>query len=253
MHHYRLAGGPLGNAACDGGGGGRCTSLHRFERRVIGEAIRAGSGCRSSSARGAAARDFIEMSHALQLLIDLDRDAVRATGELRWAPATVVLAFVSAWWIKGPLLVAAAFCADLRNRRLLPLAALAATASFALASGLNAVVKDLVDRSRPPAAMGWDALVGVPGSPSFPSGHAMSAFATATAVAVLAPRLRAPVLALATVIAFSRVYLGVHFWLDILVGAALGAAIGVAVATALRRAAGGQTGAVPRAGAAVTS
>ena len=96
----------------------------------------------------------IEMSHALQLLIDLDRDAVRATGELRWAPATVVLAFVSAWWIKGPLLVAAAFCADLRNRRPLPLAALAATASFALASGLNAVIKGLVDRSRPPAAMG---------------------------------------------------------------------------------------------------
>ena len=81
----------------------------------------------------------------------------------------------------------------------------------------------------------------------------MSAFATATAVAVLAPRLRAPVLALATVIAFSRVYLGVHFWLDVLVGAALGAAIGIAVATALRRAAGRQTGAVPRAGAAVTS
>jgi undecaprenyl-diphosphatase len=42
------------------------------------------------------------------------------------------------------------------------------------------------------------------------------------------------VLALAAVIAFSRVYLGVHFWIDILVGAALGAAIGTLVAIALR-------------------
>ena len=202
------------------------------------------------SARGPAALR-LEMSDALQLLISLDHHAVRVTGELRWAPATAVLALASSWWIKGPLLVAAGFCADLRNRRLLPLVALAATASFLLASALNAVIKGLVDRSRPPAAIGFDALVGVPGSPSFPSGHAMSAFATAAAVAVLAPRLRAPVLALAGVIAFSRVYLGVHFWLDILAGAALGVAIGVLVARALRRAAARQTGAGSGAGAAV--
>jgi membrane-associated phospholipid phosphatase len=176
------------------------------------------------------------MSDVLQLLLSLDQDAIRVTGELRWNPATAVLVLVSAWWVKGPLLVATGYCADLRNRRLLPLVALAATASFFLASGLNAVIKGVVDRSRPPEAIGFDALVGVPGSPSFPSGHAMSAFATAAAVAVLAPRLRVPVLALAAVIAFSRVYLGVHFWIDILVGAALGAAIGMLVATGLRRA-----------------
>jgi membrane-associated phospholipid phosphatase len=179
------------------------------------------------------ARGFV-MGDVLKLLLSLDQDAIRVTGELRWSPATGVLVLVSAWWVKGPLLVAAGYCSDLRNRRLLPLVALAATASFFIASGLNAVIKGLVDRSRPPEAMGFDALVGVPGSPSFPSGHAMSAFATAAAVAVLAPRLRVPVLALAAVIAFSRVYLGVHFWIDILVGAALGAAIGTLVAIALR-------------------
>jgi len=36
-------------------------------------------------------------------------------------------------------------------------------------------------------------------------------------------------------IAFSRVYLGVHFWLDVLVGAALGSAIGTGMALATRR------------------
>jgi membrane-associated phospholipid phosphatase len=173
----------------------------------------------------------------LEVLLHLDQLAIRATGELHWEPATAVLAFVSAWWVKGPLMIGLGWCSDLRCRRLVPLVAGAATASFFLASALNAVLKAIVDRSRPPEAIGFDALVGVPPSPSFPSGHAMTAFAVAGAVALLAPRLRLPVLGLAAVIAFSRVYLGVHFWVDVLVGAALGAAIGVLVALAFRRAA----------------
>ena len=174
------------------------------------------------------------MSNALQLLVGLDQDAIRVTSELRCGPATAVLTLASAWWVKGPLLVGAGWCADLRCRRLFPLVALAATLSFFLASGLNAVLKAIVDRSRPPEAIGLDSLVGMPASPSFPSGHAMTAFAVAAAIALLAPRLRWPVLGLAAVIGFSRVYLGVHFWLDVLVGAALGLAIGLSVAWTLR-------------------
>jgi undecaprenyl-diphosphatase len=176
------------------------------------------------------------MGDVLQLLVDLDHSAIRATGELRWAPATAVLALVSAWWVKGPLLVAVGWGADLRCGRRFPLVALAASIAFFLASGLNAALKALVGRSRPPQEIGLDALVGVPVSPSFPSGHAMTAFAVAGAIALLAPRLRKPVLLAAAAIAFSRVYLGVHFWLDVLVGAALGLAIGLGCAAALRRA-----------------
>ena len=175
------------------------------------------------------------MTDALQLLLHLDELAIRATGGLHWEPATAVLAFVSAWWVKGPLMIGMGWCSDLGRRRLIPLVAGAATVSFFLASGLNYVLKALVDRSRPPEAIGFDALVGVPGSPSFPSGHAMTAFAVAGAVALLAPRLRRPVLALAAVIAFSRVYLGVHFWIDVLAGAALGLAVGLCVAWPLQR------------------
>jgi membrane-associated phospholipid phosphatase len=177
----------------------------------------------------------MSMGDLLHLLVDLDHSAIRVTDELRWAPATAVLALLSAWWVKGPLLVAVGWGADLRCGRRFPLAALAASCAFFVASGLNAVLKAIVDRSRPPEAIGLDALVGVPGSPSFPSGHAMSAFAVAAAIAFLAPRLRWPVLGLAAVIAFSRVYLGVHFWLDVIVGSALGLAIGVGCAAALRR------------------
>jgi membrane-associated phospholipid phosphatase len=182
-------------------------------------------------------RAALLMGELLDLLVDLDHSAIRATGELRWGPATAVLALVSAWWVKGPLLVAVGWGADLRCGRRFPLAALAASVAFFVASGLNAALKALVDRSRPPESIGLDALVGVPGSPSFPSGHAMSAFAVAGAIALLAPRLRWPVLALAAAIAFSRVYLGVHFWIDVLVGVALGLAIGLLCAAALRRSA----------------
>ncbi len=188
------------------------------------------------------------MSDALQLLLNLDQDAIRATSELRWDPATAVLTVASAWWVKGPLLVGAGWCADLRSRRLFPLVALAATLSFFVAAALNALVKPLVDRSRPPDAMDLDALVGLPGSPSFPSGHAMTAFAVAAAVALLAPRLRWPMLGFAAVIGFSRVYLGVHFWLDVLVGAALGVAIGLSVAWSVRSCAGRHAGAGSTAG-----
>ncbi len=177
------------------------------------------------------------MSDVLQLLVDADHGAIRATSELRWSPATAVLTLMSAWWVKGPLLVAAGWCADLRCRRVFPLVAFAATLSFALASGLNAVMKEIVDRSRPPREIGLDAVVGVPASPSFPSGHAMTAFAVAAAIALLAPRLRWAALGLAGVIAASRVYLGVHFWLDVLAGAAFGIAIGALMAIAVRRSA----------------
>ena len=78
----------------------------------------------------------------------------------------------------------------------------------------------------------------------------MTAFAVAAAVALLAPRLRWPVLGLAAVIAFSRVYLGVHFWLDVLVGAALGAAVGLSVAWSVRSYGGRHAGAGSAAGTA---
>jgi membrane-associated phospholipid phosphatase len=175
------------------------------------------------------------MTDALQLLLSLDEDAIRATTELRWEPATWLLTLLSAWWVKGPLMVAAGWCADLRCKRAFPLVAVAATVSFFVASGINAVIKELVDRHRPPLSMDLDALVALPGSPSFPSGHAMSAFAVAAAIAVLAPRTRWAVLGVAAAIAFSRVYLGVHFWIDVLAGAALGIAIGVGVSVLARR------------------
>ncbi len=91
-------------------------------------------------------------------------------------------------------------------------------------------IKLLVDRPRP----GLDPLVRLPTDPSFPSGHAATSFAGATMLSAFAPRYWPAFYLLAVGIAFSRIYVGVHWPLDVLAGAALGAALAAAAITSLR-------------------
>jgi membrane-associated phospholipid phosphatase len=89
----------------------------------------------------------------------------------------------------------------------------------------NTAVKQVVRRRRPQLE-GLPALVGTPTSLSFPSSHACSSFAAARAYAPLLPA--PPLYAIASAMALSRVYLGVHYPSDIAVGAALGHFMGSA-------------------------
>jgi undecaprenyl-diphosphatase len=63
---------------------------------------------------------------------------------------------------------------------------------------------------------------------SFPSGHAITAFAVAISVGLFYPYLQGCLLAAAFLIAMSRIILGMHFLSDVLAGAAIGAALGFA-------------------------
>ncbi len=100
--------------------------------------------------------------------------------------------------------------------------------AYFTSAGVTDVIKLTVDRARPVD----HPLVGEPTTHSFPSGHAATSFACAATLAPFAPRQAKPVLyVLAAAIAYSRVYVGVHYPLDVLGGAALG----LLVATALRR------------------
>jgi membrane-associated phospholipid phosphatase len=67
-------------------------------------------------------------------------------------------------------------------------------------------------------------LMATPTGLSFPSSHATSSFAAAQAFGRLVPR--TPLLSAAAAMAFSRLYLGVHYPSDVAAGAALGAVIG---------------------------
>jgi undecaprenyl-diphosphatase len=104
-------------------------------------------------------------------------------------------------------------------------------ATTALATNLvTAVIKEAVGRERPPAiVLDPEPLMEVPTTSSFPSGHASISFACAYVLSRLAPRLTPFVYVLAALIAFSRIYVGVHFPLDVLAGALLGTVVAIAL------------------------
>lgn len=110
--------------------------------------------------------------------------------------------------------------------------ALRGAASLALASAaVNTLGKGTVRRARPltDAVPVIRRLHRPPVTTSFPSGHAASAAAFATGVALESPRWGAAVAPLAAAVAFSRVYTGVHYPSDVLAGAALGVGAALAV------------------------
>jgi undecaprenyl-diphosphatase len=114
--------------------------------------------------------------------------------------------------------------------------AIVTTTSLLVASLAATGVKVLFDRPRPPLAdVGISAVGALPSTPSFPSGHAATAFGAAVALALLVPRLRWWAIGLATLVALSRVYLGMHFTADVAAGALLGTAIAGATVVAARR------------------
>jgi undecaprenyl-diphosphatase len=122
--------------------------------------------------------------------------------------------------------IALVLCTLYRRWGVLGLTIVAVALADVTATGL----KGLFDRPRPPLRYpNQDPLVAVPDTASFPSGHAATSFAGATILAFAFPRVAPLFYILASAVGFSRVYLGVHYPLDIVGGAVLGTLIALAL------------------------
>jgi membrane-associated phospholipid phosphatase len=169
----------------------------------------------------------------------VDRAAFRAVAGMStpWldTPLRVVsnLANFSKPWLATAAVLA--FVGGPGRRR----AAATGVAAIALTSFVvNQPMKLAGDRRRPDRrqlGVPEDRWAPMPQSTSFPSGHSASAAAFAVSVGDALPTLRVPLRVAASVVAFSRVYTGVHYPSDVLVGMAIGALLGLATSTVARR------------------
>jgi membrane-associated phospholipid phosphatase len=90
---------------------------------------------------------------------------------------------------------------------------------------INFAVKKSIGRQRP-VITEHPPLARAPSKLSFPSAHATSSVAAATAISRIEPRARLPLFALAALICVGRPYLGMHYPSDVAAGVALGAVLG---------------------------
>jgi len=116
------------------------------------------------------------------------------------------------------LVVALLFWFDNRKREAVLLAA-----AIILGGVLFLFLKSFVDRPRPYQVIAGSRVLAVEGGSSFPSGHSKNFFSVAVILGKgRAKKWRVLLYAFASVVSFSRIYVGLHYPFDTLVGALAG-------------------------------
>jgi len=187
--------------------------------------------------------------HCSLATIDLQaiRDAVAATDAAvfrlintglgaRWLdPVMIAITTLGIGYVQAAIGLVVTGAGFVKRRPDLQRLGYAALLAYAWSGVISQVLKVLGDRPRPVLVMFDVRLVNGPlFIHSFPSGHATTAFAAAFVWAAFLPRRRWVFYALAGLVAFSRVYLGVHFPLDVVYGGLLGSLIGIGAARIVR-------------------
>jgi undecaprenyl-diphosphatase len=135
--------------------------------------------------------------------------------------------------LSGAVFIVIALVISIGRRRPMPL--LATALAVIVSEPLSTIFKRLAGRPRPSESyQDVHPLIDLPTSNAMPSGHAFVCFAAAVALSAVVPRARVPLVTLAALIALSRVYLGVHYLSDVIVGAVCGTVVGLLVVWSLR-------------------
>ncbi|HSC69984.1 MAG TPA: phosphatase PAP2 family protein, partial [Candidatus Methylomirabilis sp.] len=121
------------------------------------------------------------------------------------------------------LYVAILLCIALARRKTLPLRYVwLYCLATAIGIGLEEWLKELFSVPRPPLAIGLDqmrVLGEVKLKNSLPSGHAVFAFVTAVTLSWRrGPAWKVPLYSFAVLVAYSRIYVGAHYPLDVVAG-----------------------------------
>lgn len=169
-------------------------------------------------------------------ITELDRDLFTWVVEHRTPPFDWLFVALSAAGQASILWIALALGLALLAGKPPLFTTLVTAATVWTADLLATLLKAVFDRQRPyeviPEAdplLRWDV------AGSFPSGHAATSVAGAVILAYLLGRWEPWLGLLAAAVAFSRVYVGVHYPLDVLAGAALGALVGLVAIAFVRR------------------
>ncbi len=156
---------------------------------------------------------------AADFLLDLDESTFRQIAAWkspvfdRTLPNLSEAASYSRIWLGASLALAAFGGARGRRSAVLGMTAVGVTSALT-----NVALKGMTSRPRPRGEVPAARRLDHPESTSFPSGHTASAAAFSGVVGQEMPGLWLPLNALAGLVGFSRVYTGVHYPGDVLVG-----------------------------------
>lgn len=163
--------------------------------------------------------ELVAQTKEAQWLININSKQ-SALGDNYFKPISATTSYVTA----AAMLTHAGIALGTKNK-LMQRKSITIFAGIVTAAALTTTLKYSINRTRPYETYPQIIKKTSGGSPSFPSGHTSDAFATATAFSLAHPKwyVIAPAYFWAASVGYSRIYLGVHYPSDVLVGAFVGA------------------------------